>query len=1075
MRARIAVAVVFLVLAVCGQAAPVNILYLGDSLSDFDRGSNHVDRLQGLLDTHQPGAGRIFNYAVRGDYIERLVKRLEGRKGTYELLRYADIWSRTYDLALVFLGHNDTRAYNDTDFAEPFMADEKVRAGYHRLIDILRGQGVGRIILVSPASPNFELCCSNAVKSLQRIADGKADKKRVARFGDPKLLDGFIKVVRAVAAERGLEYLDFHDRMAALPDKASYVRPTDGVHLTQKGHVWISAREFEYLTNGLKSVTAGWDNLNPDRCMPKPDKVYWSAPYETGANGFDVSWRKGATGSVEFAADCIRVRKTNDRGLVVITPIESFEVSEGTELQAFVGVRTLNATDPDLARGYPRLWGGKENLAYFRDLDGPVSVESPLQEGLFSLASGMFVRKLCHFRADASGRATPAIVVSGTPSETEWFGWGVEDFAVAKKVWQKRSVKDREPPDRSATQVDEREFDARLVSDVEHTAAIRRIGDESRLLVDGKVVPPALYKPLSFGLRMPFTGEGKMFAESGIGLQTINVRLGGDDKRGGFWSRDGFDVAGALKYVKDAMRAAPDALYFVTIRLDAYPEYADEHPDEQWLFPDGSPVYGVYSAGEKKPSATPPKGMWKWVSNHSLVWRADVKRHLTTFIGALKAAGLSKRIVGIHLAGYHDGQFATMAPDYSKPAIAAFRRWQETRYGRVRWPDPPAYDAKRMLLDPSADEAQIAFQLFLKWGPFTMQEDVARHIRAQFGKSIVIGRWCMMPFGGSLMSALDFTPFVNSDAIDFLVAQPVYPRRVPGVACGLRVPLASFRAHGKIFLNEFDLRTWHGRIGSTEPRSYWLSEMLDRPMWESTHRKLSGQMLANSMGWWYFDMVDNWFGTPEIQADIASVQKFHRAHLARPSVSWRPSTAVLLDEEGCLLRNRIGGYFQPDEARRCREEEHRMTAEQLQILASAGVPYDVWLLDDWLKDPSRADGYRYVLTMGVYAKDAARQKLLEHLAARGATVEASDGRLTPAEFNRRVRAAGGYVPVRSGLQVDMSGDFLSVHCIIPGHYEFQLPRTCAVRNLKTGGLEPVRDGVLPLDLVGGETCWFDFL
>ena len=819
-------------------------------------------------------------------------------------------------------------------------------------------------------------------------------------------------------------------------------------------------------TDVLPSVTAGWDNCNPMRRMPKPDKVCWSAPYGKGSEGFAVSWREGATGTVEFAADAVRVRKANGLGRVVITPVESFAVPEGTELQAFVGVRTLNATDPDLARGYPRLWGEREELAYFKGLDGPQNVSSPLQEGLFSLAPGMFVRKLCHFRADESGRVTPAIVISGAPSETEWFGWGVEDFAAAKKAWRKRACADRKPPDRSATQIDEREFDARLAADTEHAAAMRRVGDEVRLLIDGKAVPPALYKPIPFGMGVPFTGEGRMFAESGIGLQTVNVRFGVGGGRIGFWSKDGFDVAGAVKRVKDAMRAAPDAFYFLTIRLDAYPEYADEHPDERWLLPDGSPVYGGCSQGEKKPHASAPKGKWKWISNHSLVWRADVKRNLTAFIGALKAAGLAKRVVGIHLAGYHDGQFATMAPDCSKPAVAAFRRWQETRYGRVRWPEPPAYDAKKPMLNPSADEAQVAFQLFLKWGPFAMQEDVARHIRAQFGKPIVIGRWCMTPFGGSFMSALDFTPFVKSDAIDFLVAQPVYPRRAPGVACGVRVPLASFRAHGKMFLNEFDLRTWHGRSGETEPRSYWLSEALDRPMWEAIHRKLSGQMLANSMGWWYFDMADNWFGDAEIQSDIASVQKFHRRHLTRKPVSWKPSAAVLLDEEGCLLRNRIGMNFQA--------EEYRMTAEQLQVLASSGVPYDVWLLDDWLGDPSRADGYRYVLTMGVYAKDAARRNLLDRLAARGATVEASDGGLTPAEFNRRVREAGGYVPVRNGLQVDMSGDFLSVHCLVPGRYGFRLPRACAVRNLRSGRLEKVRDGVLPLDLVGGETCWFTF-
>ena len=70
---------------------------------------------------------------------------------------------------------------------------------------------------------------------------------------------------------------------------------------------------------------------------------------------------------------------------------------------------------------------------------------------------------------------------------------------------------------------------------------------------------------------------------------------------------------------------------------------------------------------------------------------------------------------------------------------------------------------------------------------------------------------------------------------------------------------------------------------------------------------------------------------------------------------------------------------------------------------------------------------------------------------------AEAGGLTPALINRFAREAGCYAPVDgTGLQVDMNGDFLSVHCLVPGHYDFRTPK-----------------GVLPLDLVAGEVRWFD--
>ena len=55
--------------ACCGAGIadkPVRVLYLGDSVSDFDRGSNHVDRLQSKLDAVSPRMVSIYNYSIRG-------------------------------------------------------------------------------------------------------------------------------------------------------------------------------------------------------------------------------------------------------------------------------------------------------------------------------------------------------------------------------------------------------------------------------------------------------------------------------------------------------------------------------------------------------------------------------------------------------------------------------------------------------------------------------------------------------------------------------------------------------------------------------------------------------------------------------------------------------------------------------------------------------------------------------------------------------------------------------------------------------------------------------------------------
>ena len=84
------------------------------------------------------------------------------------------------------------------------------------------------------------------------------------------------------------------------------------------------------------------------------------------------------------------------------------------------------------------------------------------------------------------------------------------------------------------------------------------------------------------------------------------------------------------------------------------------------------------------------------------------------------------------------------------------------------------------------------------------------------------------------------------------------------------------------------------------------------------------------------------------------------------------------------------------------------------------------------------------------------------------------GGFTAHLFNRLVHDAGGYVPVESAntMQVDMNGDFICVHALATGEFDFKLPFPAKVINLKTSIPAETEGNMLKLNLVAGQTVWF---
>ena len=926
---------------------------------------------------------------------------------------------------------------------------------------------------------------------------------------------------------------------------------------------------------------SGWSNISPTRAV----LPLWSESFEGDVAELNVEFRKGAKGKVEYITSDVRtgkkalqITKSNSQGYIVITPKRLLNVKLKTELQCSAYVRCANS-DFEYTLGFLRMFGKKEDLSYFSKLNGRGG-GGPKMQNLTNTAPGVWERKISHLLADkkTGGVITPAIVIAGSPSVSIWDDWAIEDFKVAKQAWTENIKKSAAAKaDYDKDMISLKQFEKNLEAEIDHTAKMVSLNGKTRLLIDGKVVAPAMYKgKIPNKQRNQFSG--KILEQAGLDIQMVGLRFGNNSKTPGIWSKDGFDVASAIENLRKAMRISSKSSFILSVGLDPYPEFTSEYPDEVWVHHSGKVVHGHHCHARFNIDDT--KGnVWPWISMHSLVWRDAVKKNLEILIKELKRTGLSKRIVGVHIAGLHDSQFATRHLDYGKPAKAAFRKYLKEKYGTIdalkkAWKDDsitdfesielPDVQKNKEMFDPDKDMKDYDFFTFQKVAPFRMQEDLARFIRKLFNKDIIFIRYCMGAFGGVLNGAYDITEFMNSKEFDIIVAQPSYSRRTPAVAMGDKMPAASFGRHGKLLVNELDLRTYAAVAGNeTELRVTGLSQAVDFPMWQTINRKCVGAMIARDMGYWYLDMAPGWFSPANIAKDIGNAARSYGKLLQRES-NWHPSAAMVIDEAGLMWRNISGNYYNYDESFNIGTQTH--------LFAISGVPYETLLMDDVLNDPAALEKYRTIVFAGMYNIDESRKKLLDGLkkdkrtlvflsgsgrvrnsgetgfkivekpapqdhetqAAPGVKMNmlssiyvenfhknlgkkagkysnptrfhvvdapenkvfaqykkdraaavvmrdfgtyrsvyvAEAGGLTPEFFNYLVKKSGGFVASDSGLQIEMNGNFVSIHCIIPGKYKVQLPGYCKVTNLSTG--KHVTSGTrrLTIDAVAGTTYWF---
>lgn len=281
---------------------PVNVLFLGDSLSDGPwnvnkysstivgdtgvkgggNGEAHVEKLQRKLneDAAWFGKVKIFNYAVHGDSIPNVIKRLDKKCGTstdsgnprywaedpYPGNMYGPIFgtTRQYDWAFIFLGQNDTKIQPPA-YTDMFVSEEDMRSGLEDLIGRLRAQGVSRIVVYSSACPYYEWCVWTQPNVKSTPSSNRYELGQSV-FGREDCLAKYNAIVQDLVNQHSdiAEYCDVYTPLKAEGgNMTNLVNKRDGVHFNQAGHERMAQLEFAYLTGKTTSDIRIYNGADP--------------------------------------------------------------------------------------------------------------------------------------------------------------------------------------------------------------------------------------------------------------------------------------------------------------------------------------------------------------------------------------------------------------------------------------------------------------------------------------------------------------------------------------------------------------------------------------------------------------------------------------------------------------------------------------------------------------------------------------------------------------------------------------------------------------------------------------------
>lgn len=478
------------------------------------------------------------------------------------------------------------------------------------------------------------------------------------------------------------------------------------------------------------------------------------------------------------------------------------------------------------------------------------------------------------------------------------------------------------------------------------------------LTVGGKALFP-------FAFLGVHTGHYGEFAAQGAHLYTVGCGMGNQ-------TVGKFDAGEPAQLLQEVLSRDPEALVILRLQLEPPAAWLAANPDERVVYDDGS--VGPQSFASRK-------------------WLDLICGDLRRFVTYLRRSPFADRVIGLHLCtGYSAewqswGLWDNRRGDFSPAFAGFFRRWLRTRYktdaalagawglhgvtlGTASVPSRARREAtSRLLLDPAADRQVLDF--YEAYAAVASQAivRVARAVKsASQGQMLAGVFYGYAPQYGGLAPEtqhLALKAVLDCADVDFLCAPAMYTDRGPGGTSTFMSLTDSVRLHGKLWLNESDIRTHlqqdaTGRCGD-----------LDQTL--GVLKREYAAVRTRGAGQWWFDMGDGWFSDPSILSTFGEMNRLGQQALNDPpGPEFKPEIAVVLSERSVLRQagGALGDFWFP-----------ALTA-QVAALNRIGAPAALYLLEDIERMPDA----RMVVLLNAFDLTPSQRRAIERLKSSGRVI-----------------------------------------------------------------------------------------
>lgn len=417
-------------------------------------------------------------------------------------------------------------------------------------------------------------------------------------------------------------------------------------------------------------------------------------------------------------------------------------------------------------------------------------------------------------------------------------------------------------------------------------AQVQVLNGMPRLVVNDRVEAPFFFSSTSL------TDFAADFGN--IGVHLLQPRHGLSD----VWTGPGqYNFRGWDLGMARMLRDDPQAKFLVMMYLAPPAWWLDAHPDELVQYADGTGVQTDMFGGTRA------------VSFASEAWKRDAEEALRAVLQHFEGSPLRSRIVGYHLGNGIYGEWhyfgSSHMPDVSAPFVRAFGRWAQARYGtleklRDAWKLPlasftditaPTVEQRvgmdhGLFRDPARGCFVSDYFRFLHGLSADTLCHFAHVVKDETGGRVLCGAfYCYllenlwMQEGGHLEGLrvlqcpdIDYVsnPYSYQDNIHDQAGNYLGSGRGVGGDASFRVPLASARLHGKLFLGEVDTATCLESSPDLTPYGGQGTESMAGTL--KALRRDFGQWLGEGIGGWLFELAAGWYADETILAELDTLR-----------------------------------------------------------------------------------------------------------------------------------------------------------------------------------------------------------